>query len=297
MWAKRPRSKKDTTILEKLLASKGGTYRTSGIDSVFFQLYTGARFAPVKAERRNFTTGLFLDSPPTGSARDKSSKTRAEFWEHSKRLQHGSLVALILISPGRSQVFLGTIASTGADIAESAKAEAETIQLRISFFDAKVELMALRCQPISIDSSTYAVLLDNSIMFESVHPFLQTLQNVEPTSIPFSEIISYSGDLRSLAVGVPRYARVPGFHFNLQCLAQPGTNIESLDVNNATSVTLARQQLSRSSTLDPSQVNALVDTLTREVSLIQGCVLCALYIDLVLIPSCQPSRYGKGTGI
>jgi len=296
MWAKRPRSKNDTTILEKLLASEGGAYRTSGIGSVFFQLYTGARFAPVKAERRNFTTGLLLD-PPKGSARDQSSKTRAEFWEHSKRLQHGNLVALILISPGRSQVFLGTIASTGADIAESAKADAGTIQLRISFFDAEAELMALRCQPISIDSSTYAVLLDNGIMFESVHPFLRTLQNVEPTSIPFSETISYSGNLRSLPVGVPRYARVPGFHFNLQCLAQPGTNIASLDVNNATSVTLARQQLSRSSNLDPSQVNALVDTLTREVSLIQGCVLCALFIDLLLIPSCQPSRNGKGAGI
>jgi hypothetical protein len=181
MWAQRPRSKKDITILEKLLASKGGAYRTSGIDSVFFQLYTGARFAPVKAERRSFTTGLLLD-PPRG-ARDESGKKRAEFWEHSKRLQHGSLVALILISPGRSQVFLGTIASTGADIAESAKANTETIQLRISFFDAEIELVALRCQPISVDTSTYAVLLDNGIMFESVHPFLRTLQNGEPTSL------------------------------------------------------------------------------------------------------------------
>jgi hypothetical protein len=240
MWVKKPRPKNDTTILEKLLASKGGAYRTSGIDSVFFQLYTGARFAPVKAERRNFTTGLLLD-PPKGGARDASGTKRAEFWEHSKRLQHGTLVALILIAPGRSQVFLGTIASTGADIAESAKADAETIQLRISFFDAEVELMALRCQPISIDTSTYAVLLDNGIMFESVHPFLRTLQNVEPTSIPFSDIISYSGDLRLLPVGAPRYSRVPGFRFHLQCLAQPGLNIASLDVNNATSVTLARQ--------------------------------------------------------
>ena len=263
---------------------------------MFFHLFTGARFAPVKAERRRFTTGLFLDAPK-GAARDKNGKKRAEYWEHSKRLQHGSLVALILISPGRSQVFLGTIASTAADIGESAKADMETIQLRVSFFDAEIELMALRRQPLSIDMSRYAVLLDNGIMFESVNPFLRTLQNVEPTSIPFSDVISYSGNLHSLEVGVPRYARIPQFRFNLQCLARPGMNIPGLDVNNAASVAIARRQLSRSSDLDPSQVNALVDTLTREVSLIQGFVLYSPFLTPFSLPSCQPSRNRKGTRI
>ena len=164
----------------------------------------------------------------------------------------------------------------GADIGESAKADAKTIHLRISFFDAEIELMALRRHPISIYKSTYAVLLDNNIMFESLRPFLRALQDVEPTSIPFSEIIAHSGNLHSLPVGVPRYARVPGFRFELQCLARNGTNIPSVDVNNATSVALARQHLLRSSDLDPSQANAMVDALTREVSLIQGCVLCPL---------------------
>lgn len=265
-------SKQHATTLEKLLASKGGAYKTSGLNSVFFHLYTGARFAPLKAERRNFTVGLILDTPP-GAPRDQSGKRRAEYWEHSKRLQHGSLVALILISPGRLQVFLGIIISMGADIAESAKADVNTIQLRISFFDAEIELMALRRQPISINKSTCAVLLDNNIMFESLHPFLRTLQNVEPTFIPFSNFLSYSGRLDSLPVEPPRYARVPWFKYNLQCLARSGMDIPTLDVNDETSVALARQRLLHSSDLDPSQVNALVDALTREVCLIQGCVL------------------------
>ena len=268
-------SKQHATTLEKLLANKGGAYKTSGLNSVFFHLYTGARFAPLKAERRNFTVGLILDTPP-GPARDQSGKRRAEYWEHSKRLQHGSLVALILISPGRLQVFLGTIISMGADIAESAKADAKAIQLRISFFDAEIELMALRRQPISINKSTYAVLLDNNIMFESLHPFLRTLKNVEPTFVPFSNFLSSSGRLDSLQVEPPRYARVPWFRYNLQCLARSGMDIPSLNVNDETSVALARQRLLHSSDLDPSQVNALVDALTREVSLIQGCVLFPL---------------------
>jgi hypothetical protein len=275
MWAPaRAGSKEHVTTLEKLLSSKGGAYKTSGLNSVFFHLYTGARFAPVRAERRHFTVGVLLDAPPTGAARDPSGKKRAEYWEHSKRLQHGSLVALVLISPGQSRVFLGTIISMGGDIGESAKADEMTIQLRISFFDAEIELMALRRESISINRSTYAVLVDNNIMFESLRPFLRALQDVEPTSIPFSDIISQSENLHTLPVGIPRYARVPGFRYDLQCLARRGTNISSLDVTNPTSVALARQELLRSSDLDPSQVNAMVDAFTREVSLIQGCVLC-----------------------
>jgi hypothetical protein len=276
MWAPRIRSEKRTTALEKLLASKGGAYRTSGINSVFFYLYTGAQFASVKAERRNFTVGLLLDAP-AGGARDPNGKKRAEYWDHSKRLQRGSLVALVLISPGRFQVFLGTIISTGADIGESAKADANTIQLRISFFDAEIELMALRLQPISIDTSTYAVLLDNSIMFEAMEPFLRTLQKVEPTFIPFANTISHSGSLGSVKVEPPRYARVPWFRYNLQCLAPPNMNIPSLDVNDEAAVALARQHLVRSSSLDRSQVDGVIGTLTREVSLIQGCVVFSLF--------------------
>jgi hypothetical protein len=274
MWTPgaRPETRRPSTRLEQLLSSKGGAYKTSGVNSVFFQLYTGARFAPLKAERRNFTVGIILDSPP-GHPRDKDKNRRAEYWEHSKRLQQGSLVALALISPGRFQVFLGTIVSNGLDVAESAKANGSTIQLRISFFDAEIELMALRCQPISVDHSTFAILIDNKIMFEALHPFLKTLQSVEPTSIPFCDLISHSGNLALMPVGPPRYTRVPQFKYDLQCLARPGERISSVDMNNATSVAIARQELMRSSALDPSQVDSVIGTLSREVSLIQGYVL------------------------
>ena len=273
MWTSgaHPNTRRPSTILEQLLSSRGGAYKTSGVNSVFFQLYTGACFAPLRAERRNFTVGIILDSP-RGAARDKDKKRRAEYWEHSKRLQQGSLVALALISPGQFQVFLGTIVSNGLDVAESSKFDESTIQIRISFFDAEIELMALRGQPISVDQSTFAVLIDNKIMFEALHPFLQTLKDVEPTSIPFSDLISHSGNLATVPVGPPRYARVPQFKYDLQCLARPGSIISGLDVHDATSVTTARQELMRSSELDPSQVDAMIDTLSREVSLIQGYV-------------------------
>src|SRR6266404_3876179 len=246
----RPKNRKSATMLEKLLSSKGGSYKTSGFNSVFFQMYTGARFAPLKAERRNFTVGLLLDAP-AGPSRDKSGKKRAEYWENCKRLQSGSLVALCLVSPGSFQVFLGTTVSGGKDIAESAKADADTIQIRLSFFDAEIELMALRRHPISVDNSTFAILIDNKIMFEALHPFLRTLQTVEPTSIPFSDYISCSGNLASMRIGPPRYARAPQFKYNLQCLARRGETIPDLDVNNAASQLLVRRRLTSSSQLDP----------------------------------------------
>ncbi|KAF8265013.1 hypothetical protein EI94DRAFT_400563 [Lactarius quietus] len=250
MWAAagaRPKTKRPSTLLEKLLSSKGGSYKTSGLNSVFFQLYTGARFAPLKAERRKFTVGLVLDCPP-GARRLKDKKRRADYF--SKLLQQGSLVVLALISSGQFQVFPGTIISNALDIAESAKANdsENTIQLRISFFDAEIELMALRGQPISVDNSTFAVLIDNKILYEALDPFLRTLNSVEPTSIPFSDLISHSGNLSLLPVGPPRYSRVPQFKYDLQCLAQPGKKISNMDVN----------------------IDAVIGTLTREVSLIQG---------------------------
>jgi hypothetical protein len=270
MWAPRTPSIRNPTTLEQLLSSKGGAYKTSGTNSVFFHLYTGVEFALVRAERQRFTVDLRLDAPP-GAARDKSWRKRTEYWGQSKRLQHANLVALILISPNQFHVYLGTIISTGRDIGVSAKQDAETVHLRVSFFDAEIEMMALRRQPISINTSEYAILLDNNIMFEALHPFLETLQNVEPTSIPFSHIISSSESLESLSVQPPRYARVPGFKFDLQCLARSGENVPSLDASDEMSALIARRELQASSDLDPSQVDALVDALTREVSLIQGC--------------------------
>ncbi|KAI0043384.1 hypothetical protein FA95DRAFT_405685 [Auriscalpium vulgare] len=271
MWERsRPRSKANKTTLEDLLAKKGGSYRTSGVNSVFFHMYTNIRFAPVKAERRSFTIGLTADTPP-GPPRDPSAKKRSEYWEHSKRLQQGSLVALVLISRNQTRVYLGTIVSQGSkDIAESAKASKETIQFRASFFDAEVELMALRREPISVDSSKFAILVDNNIMYESIRPFLEALQTVEPTSIPFARFISHGSAWGHMTVQPPRYARVPGFRYNLQCLAPRGRTIQSLNVQDLNSVEIARGELNRFSSLDRSQVDAVLDALQHGLSLIQG---------------------------
>ena len=281
------RAKNEKTKLETLLESKGGSYRTSGRDSVFFQVYTNVEFSPgpPEAKRSGVCVTLLLDAPPGGAARDKDARKRYAYWEHSKRLQGASLVALVIVSNGTTRAFLGVVASYSKDIAESTKHHPNRIQLRVSFFDVDVELMALRGERLCTGKSSYALLVDNGVMFESVRPFLHKLQTVEPTEIPFSRYIASAIPLKDITVHPPKYATAPGFRFKLQCLAKQGLTIPQLDATNPLAVARAREQLKRFSVLDPSQAEAVVDTLTKEVSLIQGCV-CSISFepDVLLMP-------------
>ncbi|KAI0375984.1 hypothetical protein BV20DRAFT_31266 [Pilatotrama ljubarskyi] len=260
------------TKLEEVLEKSGGPYRTSGFDSVFFHIYTNVEFLeqPPEAQRRGITVTLVLEAPPIGAARDKDAKKRYEYWDHSKGLQGSTLVALVVVSNRSIKAYLGVVCSFGKDIAESSKHMQGRIQLRVAFFDTDVELMALQGERLCKSESSFAFLVDNSIMFESVRPFLEKIKTIEPTQVPFARYISPGGSIRDVPVLPPKYARVPGFRFKLQCLAQNGKQINDLDVLNPAAVERARAQLRANSVLDPSQADAVVDTLTREVSLIQG---------------------------
>ncbi len=273
IWNRRPNVKRtQKTKLEEVLEKNGGAYRTSGYDSVFFQIYTNVEFLdqPPTAQRRGVTVTLVLDSPAVGSAREKDAKKRYDYWEHSKRLQGSSLVALVVVSDRAIRAYLGVVSSFGKDIAESSKHAKDRIRLQVAFFDPDVELKALQGERLCKNAASYAFLVDNSVMFESVRPFLERIKTIEPTQIPFARYIAPAESIKDVAVLPPKYARVPGFRFKLQCLAQKGKFINDLDILNPAAVARARQQLKTSSVLDPSQAEAVVDTLMKEVSLIQG---------------------------
>ena len=270
MFSPGPRGKKkEKTKLEAVLAANGGAYKTTGLDSVFFQIYTHVEFGDVLTQRRTIAVELGLDAP-AGAARNEKSKQRQEFWKHSRKLQSGSLIAFVIVTRGTPHVLLGEIVSFGDDVAESAKHSRTRITIKAAFFDPKVEFMALKQQRLTEGQNTFAFIIDNGIMLESIRPFLQRMQTIEPTDIPFSRYICSHDALNGVAVDPPKYARAPNFEFNLQCLAKQGRRIPSLNVMRPTSVTIARQNLLQSSELDPSQVDAVMDSLTKEVSLIQG---------------------------
>ena len=271
MWSQSHGNNRDQTELEKLLARGGGLYRSSGKNSVIFNVYTGVNYAQLSTRSQGFVIGLNIQCPP-GSGRDPEGKKRVDYWKHagSKKLTAGSLVALVLVSRGSFKAYLANLVSSADDIAESAKHSEEYIQVKAAFFDPEVEIEALRKEKITIDANTFAILIDNGVMFESVRPFLKTLSTIDSTSIPFSRYICAQTPLNDVEIRPPRYATAPGFRFNLQSVAKPGERIDPLDVNNPASIARARVQLQEFSVLDPSQADSMVDSLTREVSLIQG---------------------------
>ncbi|KAH9912307.1 uncharacterized protein BXZ73DRAFT_56354 [Epithele typhae] len=262
------------TQLEKLLAVGGGAYRTTGPDSAYFQLYTGAELLPQppSATRRGLAVALRLDAPPASTARDANADKRAEFWARGKRLQNAGLVALVVVADGAARAHLGTVTSSARDLADSARGKDDWVAVSVAFFDAEVELMALRGERLSgpRGSGRFAVLVDGGVLFDAVRPFLRKLQTVEPTAIPFARYIARGPSLAGVEVQPPLYARQPLFKFRLQCLAREGMTIADLDVGIPKSVERARDQLRRLSVLDPSQAEAVVDTFVREISLIQG---------------------------
>ena len=271
MWSQSYGRKRELTGLEKLLEKGGGLFRSSGKNSVIFNVYTDVHYAQLSTRSQGFAIGLKIRCPP-GAGRDPDWKKRVDYWKHagSKKLTSGSLVALVLVSRGSSVVYLANLTSSADDIAESAKHSEDSIQVKATFFDPEVEIEALKKEKITIDTTTFAILIDNGVMFESIRPFLKTLSTIDSTSIPFSRYICAQGPLNNIEVRPPRYSTAPGFRFNLQSVAKPGQRIDPLDVNNAASIARARFQLQQSSILDPTQADSVVDSLTREVSLIQG---------------------------
>ena len=286
-------NKRERTELEKILEKGGGLYRSFGKGSVTFTVYTDVHYAGLDTGSRGFSIGLTLRSPP-GPGRDPSASRRLDYWQHagSKRLTSGSLVALVLVSRGSSKAYLANLVSSADDIAKSAKFSADYIQVNATFFDPQVEIEALREASITVDTNTFALLIDNGVMFESVRPFLKTLSGVDSSSIPFSRYICTQDPLRHVAVRPPMYTTAPEFRFQLQSVAKAGQTIDPLDVNNPESVARARAQLKQVSVLDPSQADSVVDALTREVSLIQGLVFTVNFPEMLL--KSLPDRPERG---
>ncbi|KAI0369710.1 P-loop containing nucleoside triphosphate hydrolase protein [Pilatotrama ljubarskyi] len=264
--------------LDELIKKKGGKYRghAVGQDTVLFNVYTGAEFSTLTPTQRGITVGIAIDTPP-GRARAGQAKTRVQFWEgmSSKRLMQGGLVALVWQrTNGETEVHLGTVASSLKDLTESAKQNADRLEIRISFFSPEVELRILQELRIPVrDRRGTKLLIEATVMFESIRPFLEALR-VEPESIPFARYLVHRPPAfyRTLQISPPAYAALPGFHFKLASLFPPEAGFDDLKlvVTDPESVESARNALKQSSRLDPSQADAMVDALIREISLIQG---------------------------
>lgn len=271
----------EKTQLGALLIKNGGLYKAagSGTDSVMFSVYTGVWFMGLKCDvKRGMSVEMIVDAP-SGRARDGNAGKRKAYWESvgKKRLMQGSLVALVC-KPAAGEdvrVHLGVITSSLEDLIRSTTYSPEHITLSVSFFETEVEFKVLsvlqnrEADPTSYDTN---LLVEAPVMFESLRPFLETLKNREPTAIPFSHYLAHpaNGHLTDLPTFPPAYAS-PNYTMKLDVLFSPQRTL-SLRPHDSTSIENAREALKKHSVLDPSQADALLDTLTSEFGLIQGCV-------------------------
>ena len=265
------------TKLWEILQKQGGKYRgmADSQDSLMFNVYTGVQFRALVPDRKGISARIVFDVPP-GRARS-NARTRVSYWESmgGKRLAQGGLIALVWKSENKTTVHLGIIASSGRELTDYVRTHSDYIELRIVFFDAEVELRILQELRKTRSSSNRdtKLLVESPVMFEAIRPFLEALQT-EPEDIPFSSCLVHQPyrQLSTINIQQPQYARLPNFKFDLSCLFDAEAEVDelSLFVTDRESVEHARIQLREKSRLDPSQADAVVDTLTREIALIQG---------------------------
>lgn len=248
-------------------------------NSLLFNVYTGAQFISIVPDWKGLSTSILIDTPP-GRARVDKAGSRAAFWESmsGKRLSQGGLIALIWQS-GREpiSVYLGVIVNNSKELTDYVKQDKTHVKLRIVFFDSQVELRVL--QELGRKYNTAGVdiklLVESPVMYEGIRPFLEALKT-EPEDIPFSRYLVHQPPevMRNMAVDPPRYARLPNFNFQLASLFPPEAGVDDLplSIGNPLSIERARIALKKNSRLDPSQADAVLDVLSREVALVQGYV-------------------------
>ncbi|KAI9456882.1 hypothetical protein HD554DRAFT_1839076 [Boletus coccyginus] len=270
-------SSQPKTRLGEVLQKGGGKYHgvANGYDSLMFNVYTDVTFKSLVPDRRGISTSLTVKAPP-GRARSAQAGARAAFWKgmSGKRLVQGGLVALVWKTNSATSVHLGTIASSLTELTEHVQSNANSVKIRVVFFDSDIELRILselRTGRSSFDGTK--VLIESPVLFEAIRPFLEALKT-EPEIIPFSRYLVFhpSDYLSSCTIDPPKYARIPGFSFRLSSLFDLGVEVDDLRMNVADkgSVDHARAELRRASRLDPSQADAVIAALSRELVLIQG---------------------------
>ncbi|KIJ68146.1 hypothetical protein HYDPIDRAFT_107807 [Hydnomerulius pinastri MD-312] len=265
------------TKIGDILQKGGGKYHgtADSQESIMFNVYTDVAFKSLVPDRLGLSASLTMRTPP-GRASSEQPGARAAFWEgmSGKRLAQGGLIALVWEAGPNVSVHLGILSSSLKDITDYVKRDRNRVGVRIVFFDSKVELRILselRNRRHSIDGAR--MLVESPVMFEAIRPFLEALK-MEPEIVPFSRYLVFRpyGYFNTCTIEPPKYARLPSFVFQLSSLFPKEAEVDDLRLNvtDKTSVEHARAELRCASRLDPSQADAVIDALTRELAMIQG---------------------------
>ncbi|KAF9280989.1 hypothetical protein BGZ74_002480 [Mortierella antarctica] len=207
---------------------------------------------------------------------------RNEFWWGCKnRLMYGGLVYLVSRTEGpldgeqnastpNTRMILAVVARRNMDALSK---DPKKAQIYIKLADPREYLLLLNSA--SEKSSKHWYLVESpGVCCGSYRRILKALQQSIPASMPFGKYLAPTIEEQAEITNVsnfvepPIYACAPTFQYDLSVLVR-GQECR-LDVNSTTSVERAFRTLQAHSSLDDTQATALIDTLRREVALING---------------------------
>ncbi|KAI1347346.1 hypothetical protein F5Y01DRAFT_329806 [Xylaria sp. FL0043] len=210
-------------------------------------------------------------------------QNRRDWWTQSKRLQPGALVCVI--SDDGSILFC-TVAETTVitadqksrryedpDAAKERKpslAEDDTfayVTLNIAEFNNRNFQQALSWYQVVGPSHRKCLVEFPGVLLASFQHTLEALQSMSKApDIPFIDLIAPTTQKTGMAdIPPPQYATKAGFTFDLGCLARHGTKLSFSPTQHLDPLTLSEH-----STLDETQSLAVINSLSRGLSLIQG---------------------------
>ncbi|KAH8922476.1 P-loop containing nucleoside triphosphate hydrolase protein [Atractiella rhizophila] len=244
--------------LKKVFKKKeGGRYRLQNIEAMDLNVYLNITFLNLDMKKDVLLDMLVTLPFPSTST-----------------LEPGALVGIIYRQEGikvggvsqKWKVHLGTVAKTAP------KKNGSTV-LSVTFFESEAYGFAISSltKRANNTSSNFVLFEAGSILLESFRPFLEALQQLDTFRMPLSQYIGGSTAKGYIPqpISAPLKARKPGFRWKLDCLLADG-NSAVYDPLNPLSRAAARATLGQKTGLDPSQIDALLDCLSRELAIVEG---------------------------
>ncbi|RHZ73578.1 hypothetical protein Glove_230g78 [Diversispora epigaea] len=268
----------------------GGRYRCEKSDGGDLNVYPNIRFTEVVADSRNGFFFRVAFTPPSTKMSNRTFQDRRNYWQNAKKLGNGNLVCLLWPNEdinnyvensnsaiaSKYSIYFGTIAHRNEDILAENR---EFAEIGINFIDTSLHPIAIKDISFRHKNKSqieYRFLVESTdLLFESFKNILKTLQETDPSDIPFKDYFAPQFEYISnepASVNPPIYTIAPNFRFNLATLLDPKSRDQNvyLNVSDSQSHNDVIKTLINGSTLDESQAKALVSSLCREVALIEG---------------------------
>ncbi len=256
----------DPDRLTKPLTSLGET-RVHSYLNAFVMYLALDRYGELQADM------AFLQ--PTSVLKRKTAERR-RWWEESKRLSEGVLLALVWIEDGTVQYLFVTVSKRRTDTGDQSSLASHesraTVTIRLTTQDQQAVRALLR---LSCDKIRGILLEFPNVLPGTFVPVLKSLQDMQRHSrLPFSDWIlpGRMDDLlgAKLDVPPPAYARSPKFNFPMTDILKQGAESLSVFSSSSQDDILLISDLEERTGLDQGQCVALVAALTHEFAFIQG---------------------------